>query len=66
MTQPFICGELPRCARSRALLRTLAKAALAIPRLHWFEVLEIAGYVTDGKAGSWHVTLRAGIRKDES
>ena len=44
----------------------LAKAAMAIPRLHWFEVIEIAGYVSDGKAGSWHVTLRAGIRSDES
>jgi flavin-binding protein dodecin len=49
-----------------AIEDALAKAVLAIPSLHWFEVLEIAGYVVDGKAGSWHVTLRAGIRKDES
>lgn len=42
----------------------LAKAALAIPSLHWFEVSHIAGYVGDGKTESWHVTLRAGIRGD--
>jgi hypothetical protein len=49
-----------------AIEDALAKAALGIPSLHWFEVVEIAGYVTNGKAGSWHVTLRAGILKDGS
>jgi len=49
-----------------AIDEALTKAALAIPRLHWFEVTELAGYVADGKAESWHVTLRAGIRKDEA
>lgn len=42
----------------------LAKAQLAVPQLHWFEVTELAGYVTEGKPRSWHVTLRAGIRDD--
>jgi flavin-binding protein dodecin len=49
-----------------AIEDALAKAALAIPRLHWFEVSEIAGYAADNKTESWHVTLRAGIREDES
>ena len=48
-----------------AVEHALAKAALAIPKLHWFEVTEIAGYVEDGQAASWHVTLRGGIQKDE-
>ena len=43
----------------------LAKAALAVPKLHWFEVTEISGYVENGHTSSWHVTLRAGIHKDE-
>ena len=43
----------------------LAKAALAIPKLHWFEVTETAGYVENGRTSSWHVTLRAGIHRDE-
>ena len=41
-----------------------AKATMAIPGLHWFEVTQIAGYVGDGTASSWHVTLQAGIRKE--
>lgn len=48
-----------------AIEDALTKAALAIPRLHWFEVTEIAGYVADGTTESWHVKLRAGIRRDE-
>jgi hypothetical protein len=64
-----VAGEFT--GRSDATLESaiddaLTKAALAIPRLHWFEVTELAGYVADGKAKSWHVTLRAGIRKDEA
>ncbi|MBW2233150.1 MAG: dodecin domain-containing protein [Deltaproteobacteria bacterium] len=49
-----------------AIEDALAKAALAIPQLHWFEVTELAGYVSDGKTSSWHVTLRAGISKGQS
>ena len=44
----------------------LRKATLAISKLHWFEVAEIAGYVKGGKTDSWHVTVRAGIRNDET
>jgi len=39
----------------------LAKATLAVPGLHWFEVGDISGYIEEGHAKSWHVTLRAGI-----
>lgn len=39
----------------------LAKATLAVPGLHWFEVGEISGYIEKGHAKSWHVTLKAGI-----
>jgi flavin-binding protein dodecin len=43
----------------------LAKATLAVPSLHWFEVTQIAGYVHEGKASGWHVTVQAGIRNDD-
>jgi len=43
----------------------LAKASLAIPGLHWFEVTHIAGYVEEGRAGAWHVTVSAGIRGED-
>jgi flavin-binding protein dodecin len=43
----------------------LTKASLAIPSLHWFEVIQIAGYVEDGRASGWHATLKAGVRGDD-
>jgi flavin-binding protein dodecin len=43
----------------------LAKATVAIPSLHWFEITHIRGYVEDGRPSGWHVTLRAGIRQDD-
>jgi flavin-binding protein dodecin len=39
----------------------LAKASLAVPGLHWFEVDEISGYIDQGQPKSWHVSMRAGI-----
>jgi flavin-binding protein dodecin len=39
----------------------LAKAAVAIPSLQWFELANIAGYVEEGRTRGWHVTLHAGV-----
>jgi flavin-binding protein dodecin len=44
-----------------AVATALEQATVAVPALHWFEVIEIAGYVKDGKTSGWHVTIRAGI-----
>jgi len=44
-----------------AVVDALSKAQIAIPRLHWFEVSNISGYVGDGKPKGWHVTVRGGI-----
>ena len=49
----------------KAIDDALAKASLAIPSLHWFEVSQIAGYVEEGRSSGWHVTLKAGIRSDD-
>jgi flavin-binding protein dodecin len=46
-----------------AVADALEKAAVVVPSLHWFEIAEISGYVTEGRASGWHVTLRAGIRQ---
>lgn len=43
----------------------LSKAVIAIPKLHWFEVLDLSGYVEQGRTSSWHVTVQAGIQQDE-
>lgn len=45
----------------RAIADALEKAQIAIPGLHWFEVVHVAGYVGKGKPGSWHVTVRCGL-----
>jgi flavin-binding protein dodecin len=44
----------------------LAKAVIAIPVLHWFEVTNISGYVGEGKPKGWHVTVRGGIEPETS
>jgi flavin-binding protein dodecin len=43
-----------------AVADALEKARIAIPRLDWFEVMQIAGYVGEGKPSGWHVTVRCG------
>jgi flavin-binding protein dodecin len=49
-----------------AINDALAKASLGIPSLHWFEVIQTAGYVENGIVSGWHASLRAGIRTDEA
>jgi flavin-binding protein dodecin len=44
-----------------AVADALAKATVAIPGLHWFELTQIAGYVEEGQPNGWHVILRAGV-----
>jgi hypothetical protein len=43
----------------------LSKAVIAIPKLHWFEVMDLSGYVEQGRTSSWHVTVQAGIQQAE-
>lgn len=43
----------------------LGKAALAIPRLQWFEVTQISGYVDEASASQWYVILQAGVPREE-
>lgn len=42
----------------------LEKAALAIPKLHWFEISQLSGYVADGSPSQWYVVVKAGIESD--
>jgi len=45
-----------------AVTDALSKAVIAVPKLYWFEVSNISGYVGDGKPKGWHVTVRSGIK----
>ena len=44
-----------------AVTEALAKASVAIPSLHWFEVTHLAGYVEEGQPTGWYVILQAGV-----
>jgi flavin-binding protein dodecin len=44
-----------------AVAEALAKATVAIPSLHWFELTHISGYVEEGQTKGWHVILQAGV-----
>ena len=45
-----------------AVTDALSKAMIAVPKLYWFEVSNISGYVGEGKPRGWHVTVRSGIK----
>ena len=45
-----------------AVADALTKATVAVPKLHWFELTNISGYVENGKPESWLVTVRGGIK----
>ena len=47
-----------------AVADALAKASVAVPKLYWFEVTNITGYVAEGKPESWLVTVTAGLKPD--
>jgi len=44
-----------------AVSDAIKKAQRALPRLAWFEISHIRGYIGEGKPKSWHVTVRCGM-----
>ena len=44
-----------------AVVDAIKTAQTAMPRLHWFEVSQIRGYIGEGKPRGWHVTVRCGM-----
>lgn len=48
-----------------AVQRALAKAANTIRNIHWFEITETRGHVTDGKIAHWQVSIKAGFRLED-
>ena len=45
-----------------AIQNAIAKAALTIKNMDWFEVLETRGHIVDGKIGHYQVTIKVGFR----
>ena len=44
-----------------AVQKAIAKAHETVRNIHWFEVTETRGHVTDGKVAHWQVSLKVGF-----
>jgi flavin-binding protein dodecin len=44
-----------------AISGAIAKASLTLRQLHWFQVVETRGHITDGKVAHWQVTIKVGF-----
>ena len=44
-----------------AVAKAIAKAAETVRNIHWFQVTEIRGTVTDGKIAYWQVAVKLGF-----
>ncbi len=49
----------------KAVENAIARAALSIRNLRWFEIVETRGHVEAGRIAHWQVTIKAGFTLDE-
>ena len=47
-----------------AVHKAIAKAALTVRNMRWFEVVETRGHIEDGRVGHWQVTIKVGFTLD--
>lgn len=45
-----------------AIRDAIAKAALTVKHMDWFEVVETRGHIEDGKVSHYQVTIKVGFR----
>lgn len=48
-----------------AISNAIAKAALTIKHMDWFEVVETRGHIVDGKVSHYQVTIKVGFRIED-
>jgi flavin-binding protein dodecin len=48
-----------------AVQKAIAKAALTVRNLRWFEVTDTRGHIEKGKVAHWQVTLKLGFTLDD-
>ena len=48
-----------------AIKTAIAKTALTVKHLNWFEVVETRGHIVDGKVAHFQVTLKVGFRIED-
>ncbi|WP_428491145.1 dodecin [Rhodopila sp.] len=50
---------------SKAIDSAIAKAAVTLRHLGWFEVCQVRGHIEDGKVAQYQVTIKAGFRLED-
>ena len=48
-----------------AVQKAIAKAAVSVRNIHWFQVVETRGQVAGGKVVRWQVTIKAGFTLED-
>jgi hypothetical protein len=48
-----------------AIENAVAKAALSIRNMRWFEVVETRGYIEQNKVSHWQVTIKIGFTLED-
>lgn len=46
----------------QAIRDAIAKAALTVKHMDWYEVVESRGHIADGKVSHYQVTIKVGFR----
>ncbi|WP_428534802.1 dodecin [Rhodopila sp.] len=50
---------------SKAIDGAIAKAAVTLRHLGWFEVTQVRGHIENGKVAQYQVTIKAGFRLED-
>lgn len=48
-----------------AILNAIAKAALTVKHMDWFEVVETRGHIVNGQIAHYQVTIKVGFRIED-
>ena len=48
-----------------AIRNAITKAAKTIHNMHWFEVVDMRGYIEVGEVQYWQVTIKIGFRLED-
>jgi len=59
-----LVGSSPN-GTDEAISNAIAKAALSIKHMDWFEVVETRGHITEGKVSHYQVTIKVGFRIED-
>jgi len=48
-----------------AIQNAITKAGETLRNIHWFQVIDTRGFVTDNKVDYWQVTIKLGFRLED-